>query len=126
MRKELIIGTMMSLVAVFFIFVVASSYRIKSNSIKRSNITPQTANINQSLTILEVAKHNTQSDCYMIISNKVYNITDYINSHPGGLGFARYCGQDATDAFNTKGGRGEGHSNYANQLLNNYFVANLK
>eukprot|EP00741_Cyanophora_paradoxa_P023430 tig00021582_g22634.t1 len=36
------------------------------------------------LTMDEVAKHNTMDDCWIVVSNKVYDCTPYLNEHPGG------------------------------------------
>lgn len=73
----------------------------------------------------EVAKHNLASDCWLIISGKVYNLTSYINSHPGGRGnIIQNCGKDGTFAFDTKY-ESEPHSGYAASLLNNYLLGNL-
>jgi cytochrome b involved in lipid metabolism len=54
----------------------------------------------------EVAAHNTEQDCYLVIGNsnnggpKVYDVTKYLNDHPGGpeimIGFA---GKDADEMF---------------------------
>lgn len=52
------------------------------------------------LTREEVAKHNTREDCWIIISGKVYDITDWAPHHPGGAGIARmYAGRDGTAEF---------------------------
>ena len=32
----------------------------------------------------EIKKHHKENDCWIICSEKVYNITDLINKHPGG------------------------------------------
>ena len=48
----------------------------------------------------EVARHNTPDDCWIIISGKVYDITDWAPHHPGGAGIARmYAGKDGTAEF---------------------------
>jgi cytochrome b involved in lipid metabolism len=77
------------------------------------------------LTVASVATHNSKNDCYLIISGKVYNVTDYIPFHPGGASaVTNYCGKDATTAFNTKGGGGS-HSTNAKSLLANYYIGTL-
>ena len=79
----------------------------------------------QTLTSAGVAIHNNPSDCWIIISGKVYNVTNYLVSHPGGVGaISLYCGKEATTAFQTKGGKGS-HSQTANNLLANYLVGSV-
>jgi cytochrome b involved in lipid metabolism len=85
--------------------------------------TPVPQNLN--LTSAEVANHNTLQNCWMIVSNKVYNVTSYVYQHPGGANaIAPYCGKDGTTAFATRGGTGS-HSNYANNLLNGFLIGTL-
>ena len=48
----------------------------------------------------EVALHNNRDDCWVIISGKVYDITEWAPHHPGGAGIARmYAGKEATAEF---------------------------
>lgn len=48
----------------------------------------------------EIKKHTEVGDCWIVIENKVYDMSEYMVRHPGGrwiiLGQA---GQDATSAF---------------------------
>jgi len=82
--------------------------------------------LNPVLNMTEVAKHNQISNCYMVINNKVYDLSNYASSHPGGEKMIQnYCGKEATQAYNTKGSKGRGHSNYANSLLNTYYLGDL-
>lgn len=32
----------------------------------------------------EVAKHNSEEDCWLIIHGNVYDVSDYVGEHPGG------------------------------------------
>lgn len=72
----------------------------------------------------EVAKHSQQSDCWMIIEGHIYNISSYFGSHPGGDAvLEKYCGQDASVAFNTKEKNPSSpHSAEARALLQQYLV----
>lgn len=38
----------------------------------------------RAMTLAEVALHNRADDCYMAIKGKVYNVTPYLEYHPGG------------------------------------------
>ncbi|KAM0695334.1 hypothetical protein Q7P36_005693 [Cladosporium allicinum] len=48
----------------------------------------------------EVAKHNTEEDLWTIIDHKVYDLSDFIDAHPGGsVVLAQIAGTDSTEAF---------------------------
>lgn len=90
------------------------------NQSQSQNQTVSTENI--SLTIQEVAKHNSASNCWIIISREVYDVTSYLGAHPGGAGtIVPYCGQDATQAFTVD----VRHSSTAHSILTNYYLGNL-
>ncbi len=87
---------------------------------------------NITLNMTEIAKHNKSSDCWMLISGKVYNITSYFGSHPGGGNtMTPSCGKDATAAYMTKdpyastSSSRSAHSSNALSLLNDYYIGNL-
>ncbi len=73
---------------------------------------------------VEVAKHSVSGNCWMILNGNVYDLSVYV-SHPGGSGYLIYCGKEATNGYDTKGGRGNGHSSYADSLLANYLIGQL-
>ncbi|XP_045617342.1 cytochrome b5 reductase 4 isoform X2 [Procambarus clarkii] len=53
------------------------------------------------ITPQDLAKHNKQNDCWMALRGKVYNVTSYMEFHPGGeQELMRGVGTDATDLFN--------------------------
>lgn len=49
----------------------------------------------------EIEKHNTKSDCWIVIDNKVYDVNKFLKNeiHPGGEVIFTYAGKDATDVF---------------------------
>merc|ERR1711912_201304 len=49
----------------------------------------------------EVAKHTTKSDCWVVVSGQVLNVTKFLGEHPGGeLAILTFAGKDATEEFN--------------------------
>jgi len=52
------------------------------------------------LSIDDVQVHNTESDCWTIYNNKVYNISQYIHYHPGGIPKIMLgAGKDCSELF---------------------------
>ena len=53
------------------------------------------------VTIDEVAKHNTETDAWVVVEDVVYDVTPYLEYHPGGVRIlANAAGKDATSLFN--------------------------
>lgn len=73
------------------------------------------------LTAAEVSKHSSSSSCWMTMGQKVYNITNYLPYHPGGVGeILPYCGKDGGAAF-----AGLPHSKNASNILASYYIGNV-
>lgn len=75
---------------------------------KKGSATPTPATSAAGYTLADVAKHGDQKSCWSVVDGTVYDLTDWINQHPGGaqriLGM---CGKDASRAFNAQhGGQG--------------------
>ncbi|KKA28915.1 hypothetical protein TD95_002494 [Thielaviopsis punctulata] len=48
----------------------------------------------------EVAKHNTAESCWVVIHGKVYDVTEFLDDHPGGKNIIlKYAGRDASEEF---------------------------
>ena len=57
----------------------------------------------------------------MVILDRVYDLTDYLDFHPGGYEIlVEYAGTDATSAF-----RDKPHTVEASDLLEPYYIGNL-
>eukprot|EP00026_Physarum_polycephalum_P005599 Phypoly_transcript_05634.p1 GENE.Phypoly_transcript_05634~~Phypoly_transcript_05634.p1 ORF type:complete len:510 (+),score=103.58 Phypoly_transcript_05634:350-1879(+) len=66
-------------------------------SLKQAASNPPTSPL---IPMQEVAKHNKREDCWVVIHGKVYNLTDFLDHHPGGVGpIAAKAGKDATKVF---------------------------
>ncbi|KXS21349.1 cytochrome b5 [Gonapodya prolifera JEL478] len=70
----------------------------------------------------EVAAHSSRADIWIVVENSVYNITKFLDEHPGGEEvLIEQAGQDATEAFEEIG-----HSDDARKMLKNYKVGDVK
>lgn len=68
----------------------------------------------KSYTMAEVAKHGSPSNCWSAINGGVYNLTSWIDQHPGGSDdIISMCGTDASSAYNSQHG---GQRRPANEL----------
>ena len=55
------------------------------------------------LSISEIKTHNSKSDCWSIVNGNVYNLSSYVQKHPGGAAvIANICGKDGTNAFSNQ------------------------
>ncbi|TID29627.1 hypothetical protein CANINC_001746 [Pichia inconspicua] len=49
---------------------------------------------------IELAKHNQIDDCWMALGGKIYNISKYLDYHPGGAEILlKHAGRDCTSLF---------------------------
>ncbi|KAJ4733660.1 Cytochrome b5 [Rhynchospora pubera] len=72
-------------------------------------------------TLSEVSEHNTNKDCWLIINGKVYDVTKFLEDHPGGDDvLISSSGKDATDDFEDVG-----HSTTARAMMDEYYVGDI-
>ncbi|KAJ5504589.1 Cytochrome b5 [Penicillium fimorum] len=72
-------------------------------------------------TLEEVERHNKPDDVWIVLHNKVYDVTKYLEDHPGGSAILiEVAGTDATKAFEETG-----HSDEAREELVQYYVGDL-
>ena len=51
-------------------------------------------------TLEEVQKHSSEKDCWVILNDNVYDVTEFLPDHPGGKkAILVYAGKDATEEF---------------------------
>ena len=75
------------------------------------------------ITKAQVSANNSPSKCWTIIGNKVYDLTAFINKHPGGkTRIEGLCGIDGTSRFRNQ----HGSSGGPNMQLDNFYIGDLK
>lgn len=71
-------------------------------------------------TSAQVLEHNNKSSCWTIVDQKVYNVTEWINAHPGGPDrIIGMCGADASAQFRGK------HRNSVDRILSAFYIGDL-
>lgn len=51
-------------------------------------------------TLKQVSEHNAETDCWVAINNRVFNITNWLAKHPGGKSVLfNFAGTDCSDEF---------------------------
>lgn len=68
----------------------------------------------------QVAEHCSADDAWLIIDGKVYDITDYVDSHAGGDAILRNVGKDASVGFH-----GPQHGHSTADILPEYLIGTL-
>ncbi|KAJ2083664.1 Cytochrome b5 [Coemansia sp. RSA 988] len=70
----------------------------------------------------EISKHNKREDIWIVINGHVYDVTGFLDEHPGGEEvILEHAGIDASEAFNDIG-----HSNDAHEMLEGYLIGKLE
>ncbi|ESW05992.1 hypothetical protein PHAVU_010G010400 [Phaseolus vulgaris] len=72
-------------------------------------------------TLAEVSQHNNVQDCWLVIHGKVYNVTKFLEDHPGGDDvLLSSTGKDATNDFEDIG-----HSTSAVAMMDEFYVGDI-
>ena len=72
----------------------------------------------------DVAKHSSATDCWLIYHGKVYNLTDFVEDHPGGDDLIlRYAGKDMGEVMSDP--MEHSHSDSAYEVLDEYLIGRL-
>jgi cytochrome b involved in lipid metabolism len=122
MKKDVIIEFLLGFIGVLWILILIIQRPM--TTIQKPSVNTNGIPKNQSISSIQ--SHNTEKDCWIIISKSIYDVTTYISQHPGGNGaITAYCGGDATEAFQTKNGQGP-HSQKAERILQQYLVGTLQ
>nr|UTK45974.1 b5-E [Tripterygium wilfordii] len=69
----------------------------------------------------EVSLHNKRNDCWITIKDKVYDITSYVEEHPGGDAILTHAGDDSTEGF-----YGPQHATRVFDMIDDFYIGDLE
>mmetsp|Transcript_17946 Transcript_17946/g.43929 ORF Transcript_17946/g.43929 Transcript_17946/m.43929 type:complete len:603 (-) Transcript_17946:149-1957(-) len=75
----------------------------------------------EEFTMEEVKKHNSEKDLWVVIDDLVFDLTDYVGQHPGGLKIMQNAGGDSTTGF-----KGPQHPAHVNTTVMQFYKGKLK
>ncbi len=111
-----------SSIGLVIIFILGATYIIQNNRplVKNNEVYTSVSNNNSENAIeleydmSEIESRSTKGNCWAAIDENVYDLTSWINQHPGGREkIIELCGTDATGAFEAM----HGDSSKAKQAL---------
>ncbi len=117
---------------ILFISVVLSISTILSNAIGKKVIytnsismpvssTPFVPEPSTPYTLEEVKKHAVETDCWVAIMGSVYDMTKFVDMHPGKKAILKGCGTDASVLFNSE----DNHTPTRRAVLKGYKIGIL-
>ncbi|XP_002988231.2 acyl-lipid (8-3)-desaturase [Selaginella moellendorffii] len=68
----------------------------------------------------DVKAHDSAEDCWLVIAGKVYDVTSWVPSHPGGSMIYLQAGRDSTHLFDSY------HPLYVRKLLSRYYIGDFQ
>ncbi|CAM9791278.1 unnamed protein product [Ascophyllum nodosum] len=75
----------------------------------------------RTISMEELAKHSTEDDTWIAVDGKVYDVTHFLEDHPGGGdSIVINAGRDSSEEFNVL------HSDKARRMLEDYYIGELE
>ncbi|XP_062191418.1 cytochrome B5-like protein isoform X2 [Phragmites australis] len=93
----------------------------KSQNKGKPKKTDSRTNTSRIYTKEEVSKHNTRKDCWIIVKDKIYDVTPYVEEHPGGDAILNNAGGDSTEGF-----FGPQHGTRVFDIIEDFCIGQLK
>jgi cytochrome b involved in lipid metabolism len=130
MKKNigLIIGIIVIIILAFAVWQnksQAPSTNTATTPVTQEQATPSTPSPETKkagFSAMDVAAHGSVSSCYVIVGGKVYDLTAWIDQHPGGAqAIMNLCGKDGTTQFSNQ----HGSNAQAQAALASYLIGDL-
>jgi predicted heme/steroid binding protein len=129
MNKQIVVVIgIFSALAAFAWYIGFSSGRGSNSSVIGANVSVSSSSSGgsvantQTYSLAEVASHGDSNSCWSVINGKVYDLSSYINQHPGGSReILQICGTDGSSAFNFQ----HGNERRPNSELKSFYIGEL-
>ncbi|XP_041006355.1 cytochrome B5-like protein [Juglans microcarpa x Juglans regia] len=93
----------------------------KSGSMKKVESNASNKKASSIYSKSEVSLHNKKTDCWIIIKDKVYDVTSYVEEHPGGEAILAHAGDDSTEGF-----YGPQHATRVFDMIDDFYIGDLE
>lgn len=98
----------------FYFYKDGSLYKAMNNSdvsvskddiVQNENIPSDSTLLEKTFTLADLSSHSSKDSCYSAVNGNVYDLTNWIDAHPGGeKAILSICGKDGSGAFSKKHG----------------------
>jgi cytochrome b involved in lipid metabolism/uncharacterized membrane protein len=103
-------------------YAIGSLDGAKGTATASASASPSASKSASSHAMTEVKQHSTATSCWSVVDGEVYNLTDWIDRHPGGpKRILAMCGTDGTSAFHSQ----HGSKGRAATILDGYAIGKL-
>ncbi|KAK2397946.1 cytochrome b5 [Trifolium repens] len=109
------------LLGLFIVFLLFNPRNHKSGHKGKAGSTSNNDKTSKSYKKTEVTLHNKRTDCWIIIKNKVYDVTSYVEEHPGGDAILAHAGDDSTEGF-----FGPQHATRVFDMIEDFYIGYLE
>ena len=103
-KKKYVAALIGLIILAAFVAIVAVAIKVmrrKGFTLKQPKDLSHNASTNF-ITMVELARHNTSTDCWLALHGGVYDLTSYANRHPGGpTEITHLAGTDGTASFDS-------------------------
>ncbi|KAL4604499.1 cytochrome B5-like protein [Castanea sativa] len=93
----------------------------KSGGTKKVESTASNKKVSKIYSKADVLVHNKKTDCWIIIKDKVYDVTSYVEEHPGGDAILAHAGDDSTEGF-----YGPQHATRVFDMIDDFYIGDLE
>ncbi|KAK1425880.1 hypothetical protein QVD17_21242 [Tagetes erecta] len=113
---------LVTLIITFFLsFLFLAPRFIKSDQNKKVHLHAANTKTLKAYNKVEVSLHNKRTDCWIIIKDKVYDVTPYVEEHPGGDAILAHAGDDSTEGF-----FGPQHATRVFDMIDDFYIGELE